>query len=175
MTGLKMADTETLKPKELSEQQRRFADFILQGKNQRDAYRLAGYKTTNDDATDAAASRLLSNVRVEEYLKAKREKVAAKVELSAEHFAKRLERIAAAAERTLFVKTQQIEQSPDDETLDVSAKEAADIAGAQTMNAAKLLGKIIDRSASTVTISHADRLKLARERIHGRREQPTAH
>lgn len=171
-----MADTETLpKPKELTDQQRRFADFILQGKSQTEAYKLAGYKSKDDDVAGANASRLIGNDRVAAYLAAKREKVAKKVELSAEHFARRLERIAAAAERTLFVKTQQAEPSPDDETLDVSAKEAADIAGAQTMNAAKLLGKIVDRSSSTVTITHADRLRAARERINGRREQPTAH
>ena len=163
-----MFDTETLKPKELTDQQRRFADFILQGKNQRDAYRLAGYKTTTDKATDANASRLLSNAKVSEYLDRKRSKIAAKVELTAEHFANRLERIAAAAERTVF-------RSTEGETLDVTTKEATDIANAHSMNAAKLLGKIVDRSSSTVTITHADRLKAARDRINGRREQPTAH
>lgn len=155
-----MADTE------MSDQQRRFADFILQGKNQRDAYRLAGYKTTTDEATDAAASRLLSNVKVAGYLSAKRDRIAAKVELTAEHFANRLERIAAAAERTVFGATE-------GETLDVTTKEASDIANAHSMNAAKLLGKIVDKASVTHVVTHEDRLDRVRGKINDRREQST--
>ena len=160
-----MSDTEGKKQKGLTDQQRRFADFILQGKNQRDAYRLAGYKCTTDEATDASASRLLSNVKVEDYLEAKRTKIAAKVELTAEHFATRLERIAAAAERTAF--------SMVGETLDVSTKEATDIANTHSMNAAKLLGKIVDKASVTHVVTHEDRLDRVRGKINDRREQST--
>lgn len=168
-----MADTEGLKLRELSDQQRRFADFILQGKTQIDAHRLAGYKGKNDNARAASASEILRHPNVAEYLDAKRQKVAAKVELTTEHFARRLERIASAAERAALPK-------PDDgsgaEVLTVSAKEAADIARTHSMDAAKLLGLVIDKSESKVTL-HEDRLDRAREKINGRRsqQQPVAH
>ena len=164
-----MADTETPKPKPLTDQQRRFADFILQGKNQRDAYRLAGYKCATEEVADANASRLISNAKVAEYLEAKRSKVAAKVELTTEHFARRLERIASAAERAALPKP---DDEPTTEVLDVSAKEAADIARTHSMDAAKLLGLVIDKSESKVTL-HEDRIDRIREKLNGRRsEQP---
>lgn len=132
-----MADGES---KSLTEQQERFCRFIVEGKNQRDAYRLAGYKTATDEATDAAASRLLSNVKVAQRIAAMRAGAAKKTELTAAHFAKRLERLAAAAERAAFP------TDADGEILAISPKEAADIARQCSMDAAKLLGQVIDQS-----------------------------
>jgi len=159
----------------LSDQQRRFADFILQGKTQIDAHRLAGYKGKNDNARAASASEILRNPNVAEYLAAKREKVSAKAELSAEHFAKRLERIASAAERALFPDRNPPAEGEDiPETLDVTIKDAADIARAHTMDAAKLLGKIVDKASVTHVVTHEDRLERVREKLNGRTTaQPT--
>jgi phage terminase small subunit len=41
-----------------------FARHIVEGMSGRDAYRAAGYSTASDESTDAAASRLLSDVKV---------------------------------------------------------------------------------------------------------------
>lgn len=41
-----------------------FAQRVAQGASQREAYLAAGYAPKNDDVADAAASRLLSDVRV---------------------------------------------------------------------------------------------------------------
>ena len=49
---------------ELSEQQERFCRAIVKGLNQRDAYKEAGYKSGSDAATDANASRLISNDKI---------------------------------------------------------------------------------------------------------------
>lgn len=49
----------------LTEQQERFCRLIVEGKSQREAYLGAGYNPSNDNATDAAASRLLSAVKVQ--------------------------------------------------------------------------------------------------------------
>lgn len=167
-----MSDTETPKPEKLTNKQQRFADFVLQGKNQRDAYRLAGYRSETDEATDANASRLISSDKVAAYLSARRQKIAAKVELTTEHFARRLERIASAAERAALPKP---DDEPTTDVLDVSAKEAADIARTHSMDAAKLLGLVIDKSESKVTL-HEDRIDRIREKLNGRRsEQPATH
>ena len=48
----------------LTEQQERFCRAILEGKNQGDAYREAGYKCANDETAWACSSRLLSNAKV---------------------------------------------------------------------------------------------------------------
>ena len=167
-----MADTETQKPEKLTVMQQRFADFILQGKSQRDAYRLAGYKSETDEATDANASRLISSDKVAAYLSARRQKIAAKVELTTEHFARRLERIDSAAERAALPKPG---DEASDDILTVTAKEAADIARTHSMDAAKLLGLVIDKSESKVTL-HEDRIDRIREKLNGRRsEQPATH
>lgn len=124
----------------LSAQQERFCRFIVEGKNQRDAYIEAGYKTTTDGATDANASRLLSNAKIASRIAELRNGAAKRTELTAAYFAKRLERLAAAAERSAFP------TGEDGEVLTVSPKEAADIARQCTMDAAKLLGQVIDQS-----------------------------
>lgn len=145
---------------ELSEQQELFCQNLAKGLNQRDAYRAAGYKTTNDQATDAAASRLLSNVKVANRVAELRERAAKRTELTAAHFAKRLERIAAAAERTVFLKPIAGDEEgeldlSDSEVLAVTTKEAADIARAHSMDAAKLLGLVIDKAEVTDTTNYS--------------------
>lgn len=52
----------------LSEKQKRFADEYLKTLNATDAYKKAGYKTKSESATRSAASRLLTNVNVSEFL-----------------------------------------------------------------------------------------------------------
>lgn len=49
----------------LSEQQERFCQLIVQGKNQTDAYMEAGYKVKSPEVARANASRLLTNANVE--------------------------------------------------------------------------------------------------------------
>jgi len=154
----------------LNDKQRRFADFILQGKSQIEAHKLAGYTGKNDEARAASACEILTNPNVEEYLTARRQKIAAKVELTTEHFARRLERIASAAERAALPKPGDEEAT---DILTVTAKEAADIARSHSMDAAKLLGLVIDKSESKVTL-HEDRIDRIREKLNGRRpEQST--
>lgn len=68
----------------LSEQQERFCRLIIEGRNQRDAYREAGYKTTNDEATDAAASRLLRSVKVADRIAELRKPLIEKAEVTLE-------------------------------------------------------------------------------------------
>lgn len=67
---------------DLSEQQERFCQFMVKGHTQRDAYRLAGYKTSTDEATDANASRLLSNAKVAARIAQLREKGARRAEVT---------------------------------------------------------------------------------------------
>ena len=52
----------------LSVKQERFCLEYAKSGNQRQAYLLAGYNCKSDEATDAAASRLLKNVKVKERL-----------------------------------------------------------------------------------------------------------
>jgi phage terminase small subunit len=135
----------------LSDQQRRLADLVLSGKAQIEAHRLAGYKGSNDNARAASASEILRNPNVVAYMNERRAGAAQKAELTAAHFAKRLERIAAAAERTVFkVAVLGVAASEDmtegAEVLALTAKDAADIARQHSMDAAKLLGLVIDKA-----------------------------
>ena len=86
----------------LSAQQERFCRFIVEGKNQRDAYNAAGYKSGSDAAADANASRLISNDKIASRIAELRNGAAKRTELTAAYFARRLERMALAAEQTVF-------------------------------------------------------------------------
>jgi phage terminase small subunit len=126
----------------LSEQQERFCQLIAQGKNASDAYRDAGYKCTTDEAVWSSASRLLGNAKVALRIKALQDEAAKHAALTAAGFAKRLNRIAMAAERTAL----KAEQTDAGEIEMLAAKDAADVARQSIMDAAKLLGLIIDQS-----------------------------
>lgn len=60
----------------LSQQQRRFADLILDGKNQTDAYKQAGYKCANDNVAAVSASELVRNPKVVAYMTEQRQEAA---------------------------------------------------------------------------------------------------
>lgn len=68
----------------LSEQQRRFADYILEGKTQQDAYIEAGYSVKNLETARANASRLLTNAKVASYIAERQEKAAESAEVTLE-------------------------------------------------------------------------------------------
>jgi hypothetical protein len=65
---------------QLNVRQQKFADAILEGKTQRDAYLLAGYKISTENAVDVSASQLLSNPKIKSYIDSKRAKIDKKVE-----------------------------------------------------------------------------------------------
>ena len=68
----------------LSEQQEKFCRNIVEGMNQGDAYREAGYKCASDDAAWANASRLISNDKVADRITELRQKAAEATEINAE-------------------------------------------------------------------------------------------
>lgn len=76
----------------------RFAQEVAKGTSSRDAYRAAGYETRNDAATDAAASRLLSDVKVQARVAEIQERAAIRTEISVASVTENLARIAAKAE-----------------------------------------------------------------------------
>jgi len=82
---------------DLSDQQERFCQFMVEGKNQRDAYRLAGYKTATDEATDAAASRLLRNGKIEARIAKLRERGAKRAEVTLEWLITQAQEVLEAA------------------------------------------------------------------------------
>jgi phage terminase small subunit len=125
----------------LSEQQERFCQLIVQGKNQTEAYIEAGYKCSAEHAR-TAASRLSTNVNIVARVDQLRAKAAEKAVLTTAHFARRLERIAAAAEKSAITEGS--------ETL--ADKSAADVARQCSMDAAKLLGLVIEKSERTTTV-----------------------
>lgn len=57
----------------LNQRQQLFADAIISGKTQRQAYLIAGYDAKNETAQDAAATQLISNIKVKDYIEACRQ------------------------------------------------------------------------------------------------------
>lgn len=143
-----MADTETL-----SGRPRKFADLILGGMCQRDAYKAAGYKSDSDAATDANASRLISSDKVAAYISAKRQNASQRAEIDL---------------------TWLIEQAAD---LYAECRNEGDRtnAGANIQRLAQLTGNWVDKKESTVFV-HEDRLNRIREALNGGRpQQSTTH
>lgn len=119
-----MADGEA---KGLTEQQERFCRFIVEGRNQRDAYKLAGYKSGSDAATDANASRLISNDKIANRIAEMRQPIADKFEITTEFIAQELLNVWKASLQA------------DDRT---NARQSL-------MDIAKLTGRIVDVSRVT--------------------------
>lgn len=108
----------------LNEQQERFCRAIVEGMNQRDAYVAAGYKTTTEGATDANASRLLSDAKITARIAELRAPIAKKFEITTDFLATELLNVWKAS------------ISAEDRT---NARQAL-------MDIAKLTGRIIDMS-----------------------------
>jgi len=60
--------------KDLTDRQRKFAQNLVTGMTQVEAYRNAGYKVSSVKVAEVNASRLLSNAKVSEYVDALRAK-----------------------------------------------------------------------------------------------------
>ena len=61
-----------VKNKEITRQQKKFADeFLLSRGNRIDAYYVAGYKAKNRLVASAAAAQLLKNIKVQDYINSK--------------------------------------------------------------------------------------------------------
>ena len=60
----------------MTQQQRRFAELILDGKNQTDAYKQAGYKCANDNVAAVSASELVRNPKIVAFMAEQRQEAA---------------------------------------------------------------------------------------------------
>jgi len=83
----------------LSQQQKRFADLVLQGKNQTDAYKQAGYKCANDNVAAVSASELVRNPKVVAYMDGQRQTAAAEVQIDLQWLIRKGVAILEAAEK----------------------------------------------------------------------------
>jgi phage terminase small subunit len=86
-----------IKQKPLNIRQQKFCDEILKGKTQREAYLVAGYKFSDDNTMDHAASQLVSNRKLSLYLSKKRGEVEKRVDISREKMLRMLSEIAQDA------------------------------------------------------------------------------
>ena len=126
-----------------------FAQSMAKGKSQRQAYIDAGYDCSNENIIDAAASRLLSNVKVSARITELKERAAVKAEISLVSATNDLLRIAK--------KSEQLEDS--------SGYQAA---RAAIMDACKLNGLIIDKAenrhqvGNRVILTDYDKTEIAR-------------
>ncbi len=77
----------------LSAQQQKFADGILSGMSQRDAYVAAGYKSDSERAVDANASRMMSLDKVAAYIDEHRAKASQSAQITQERILQEYARI----------------------------------------------------------------------------------
>lgn len=92
-----MADGAGLGARGLTDQQRRFADFVLEGKTQIEAHRLAGYKGKTDNARAASASEILRNPNVILYMEERRVNASSKAEVTLEWLIEQAKDVLVAA------------------------------------------------------------------------------
>lgn len=122
-----------------------FAQEVAKGVSSREAYKLAGYGTKDDATTDAAASRLLSDVRVQDRITEIQSVAAEKTAITVADLTKRLLSIATKAEGK--------DEAP-----------MLSVARASLMDAAKLNGLLTDKVEVTASEELAERLSRARVR-----------
>jgi phage terminase small subunit len=126
----------------LSAQQEAFCRYVVEGMNQTEAYFAAGY-TGKPESAWANSSRLIGTDKVAARIDELKAEATKKTVLSVAHFANRLERIAAAAFRNAI--TEGVDGAPDS----YASKEAADVVRQCSMDAAKLLGLVIEKRDNT--------------------------
>lgn len=107
-----------------------FAQGIAQGKSGRESYLAAGYQTKSDDGTDAAASRLLSDVRVQA----------------------RIQELQARAANGVVVTTATLLEDCR-KIIDMAAQDAQFAAASQTIERmAKIAGLWVDKSQTAIDL-----------------------
>lgn len=121
----------------------RFAQEVAKGAASRDAYRTAGYDPKDDAVTDAAASRLLRDVKVAARIAEIQERAAVRVEVTLAGITEDLARIAGKAES-------------------LGESSGLSVARAAKMDIAKLHGLVVDKTKADVTINHEDALAALR-------------
>jgi phage terminase small subunit len=125
----------------LSAQQEAFCRNVVEGMSQAEAYTSAGYADTS--SAYANASRLIAIDKIAARIDELKAEATKETVLSVAHFANRLERIAAAAFRNAI--TEGVDGAPDS----YASKEAADVVRQCSMDAAKLLGLVIEKRDNT--------------------------
>jgi phage terminase small subunit len=81
----------------LSEQQEKFCRNIIEGLNQTDAYKMAGYKCANDNVAAANASELIRNPKIVAFIDEHREKASERAEMTLQRLIDMAEHIYTAA------------------------------------------------------------------------------
>jgi hypothetical protein len=110
----------------------RFAQEIAKGASNREAYRSAGYETKSEAATDANASRLLSDDKVRSRIAEIQERAATRAEITVASITENLARIARKAE-------------------DMDGPPGLAVARAAQMDIAKLNGLVVDKKVVAET------------------------
>ena len=122
-----------------------FAQSMAKGKSQRQAYIDAGYDCSNENIIDAAASRLLSNVKVSARITELKERAAVKTEVTIQSLLEELEAARVAAMGAEVVQS--------------SAAVSA------SMAKAKLLGLVIDKTKAEI-VDNID-VEIAKNKLIG--------
>jgi Terminase small subunit len=118
-----------------------FAQEIAKGRSQREAYLTAGYITKSDGATDANASRLLSNAKVANRIREIQTEAARSTEVTVSSLIAEAERARALAE---------------------SRHQASAMVGAITLKA-RLAGLLIDRTEDIVRRDQLEEQRVRRK------------
>jgi len=112
----------------------RFAQEIAKGASSRDAYKVAGYQTKSDAGTDASASRLLSDAKVQARIAEIQERAAVRAEVTLATITEDLARIAKKAEG-------------------LNDSSGLSVARAARMDIAKLHGLVVDRAKVDASVT----------------------
>jgi phage terminase small subunit len=118
-----------------------FAQEIAKGRSQREAYQAAGYVTKSDGATDASASRLLSNAKVASRIRELQTEAAKSIEVTVSSLIAEAESARALAE---------------------SKDQASAMVSAITLKA-RLAGLLIDKTEDIVRRDELETRRLQRK------------
>ncbi len=138
----------------MTDKQKKFCNEYLKDFNATRAYKVAYPNCKKDETANAASSRLLRNVKVQDYINNKKEKLKEKMEISQERVLQEMARIAFGDVRKLYNESGGLKniQDLDDDT-------AAIVTGIETTEEFDGYGQDREQIGYTKKVKMADKTK----------------
>lgn len=138
----------------MTDAQKRFCDEYLIDLNATRAYKAAYQKCKKDETANAASSRMLRNVKVQEYISAKQKEIEKRTEVTQDMVIKELAKIAFLDIRKLYTKNGQLKN-----VADIDSDTAGAISSLETLEEYEGYGDDREKIGDTQKVRLLDKTK----------------
>ena len=138
----------------MTDAQKRFCDEYLIDLNATRAYKVAYPKCKKDETTNAASSRMLRNVKVQEYISEKQKEIEKRTEVTQDMVIKELAKIAFLDIRKLYTENGQLKN-----VADIDSDTAGAISSLETLEEYEGYGDDREKIGDTQKVKLLDKTK----------------